>query len=104
MYGVVVKGGYETAVALMLAMIGATILLIPVIKWWVILVDVLFLALAVVVLMIMKSDKLIVKRAEDDPNYKTYDDVRQEKLEKQIKEESEPLPELKNYNKDDKSI
>lgn len=103
-YGVVVKGGYETAVALMLAMIGATILLIPVIKWWVILVDVLFCALAVVVLMIMKSDKLIVKRAEDDPNYKTYDDVRQEKLEKQIKEESEPLPELKNYNKDDKSI
>ena len=54
--------------------------------------------------MIRKSDKLIVKRAEDDPNYKTYDDVRQEKLEKQIKEESEPLPELKNYNKDDKSI
>ena len=103
-YGVVVKGGYETAVALMLAMIGATILLIPVIKWWVILVDVLFCALAIVVLMIMKSDKLIVKRSEDDPNYKTYDDVRQEKLEKQIKEESEPLPELKNYNKDDKSI
>ena len=103
-YGIIVKGGYETAVALLLAMIGATILLVPVIKWWVILIDVLFVALALLVLMIMKSDKLVVKRAEDEPNYKSYDEVRQEKLEKQIEEEAKPLPELKNYNKDDKSI
>lgn len=103
-YGIIVKGGYETAVALLLAMIGATILLVPVIKWWVILIDVLFVALALLVLMIMKSDKLVVKRAEDEPNYKSYEEVRQEKLEKQIEEEAKPLPELKNYNKDDKSI
>ncbi len=103
-YGIIVKGGYETAVALMLTMIGATVLLIPVIKFYVIIVDVLFAGLAILALMLLKSDSLIVKRAEDEPDHKTYDNVRKEKLEKQAEEEAKPLPELKNYNKEDKSL
>ncbi len=103
-YGLIVKGGYETAVGLSLAAIGATILLVPVIKWYTILVVVLFLALILLALMILKADKLVVKRAEDEPDFKSYEDVRKEKLEKQAEEESKPLPEIKNYNKDDKSI
>lgn len=103
-YGLIVKGGYETAVGLSLAAIGATILLVPVLKWYTILVVVLFLALILLALMILKADKLVVKRAEDEPDFKSYEDVRKEKLEKQAEEESKPLPEIKNYNKDDKSI
>lgn len=103
-YGLIVKGGYETAVGLSLAAIGATILLVPVIKWYTILVVVLFLALILLALMILKAEKLVVKRAEDEPDFKSYEDVRKEKLEKQAEEESKPLPEIKNYNKDDKSI
>lgn len=103
-YGLIVKGGYETAVGLSLAAIGATILLVPVLKWYTILVVVLFLALILLVLMILKAEKLVVKRAEDEPDFKSYEDVRKEKLEKQAEEESKPLPEIKNYNKDDKSI
>lgn len=103
-YGLIVKGGYETAVGIVLAMIGITILLIPAIKWWVILIDLLLAALAILVLMLLKSDKLLVKRAEDEENYKSYEQVREEKLKKQAEEEAKPLPELKNYNKEDKSI
>mgnify|MGYP004435880089 FL=1 len=103
-YGLIVKGGYETAVGLSLAAIGATILLVPVLKWYTILVVVLFLALILLALMILKAEKLVVKRAEDEPDFKSYEDVRKEKLEKQAEEESKPLPEIKNYNKDDKSI
>lgn len=103
-YGLIVKGGYETAVGLSLAAIGATILLVPVLKWYTILVVVLFLALILLALMILKAEKLMVKRAEDEPDFKSYEDVRKEKLEKQAEEESKPLPEIKNYNKDDKSI
>ena len=65
---------------------------------------VLFLALILLALMILKAEKLVVKRAEDEPDFKSYEDVRKEKLEKQAEEESKPLPEIKNYNKDDKSI
>lgn len=103
-YGLIVKGGYETAVGLSLAAIGATILLVPVLKWYTILVVVLFLALILLALMVLKAEKLVVKRAEDEPDFKSYEDVRKEKLEKQAEEESKPLPEIKNYNKDDKSI
>lgn len=103
-YGLIVKGGYETAVGIVLAMIGITILLIPAIKWWVILIDLLLAALAILALMLLKSDKLLVKRAEDEENYKSYEQVREEKLKKQAEEEAKPLPELKNYNKEDKSI
>lgn len=103
-YGLIVKGGYETAVGLSLAAIGATILLVPILKWYTILVVVLFLALILLALMILKAEKLVVKRAEDEPDFKSYEDVRKEKLEKQAEEESKPLPEIKNYNKDDKSI
>lgn len=103
-YGLAVKGGYETAVGILLAIVGVTILLIPVIKFWVILIDVLLLVLALLALMLLKSDNLLVKRAEDDPNYKTYEQVKAEKEAKRAEEESKPLPELKNYNKEDKSI
>lgn len=103
-YGLMVKGGYETAVGLLLAMIGLTVLLVPVLKWYTVIVDLLFGIAAVLALMLLKSDALTVKRAEDEPNVKTYEDVRREKLEKQAEEEAKPLPEIKNYNKEDKSI
>ena len=103
-YGLIIKGGYETAVGIVLSMIGITILLMPVIKWWIILIDILLAIFAVLALMLLKSDRLLIKRAEDEENYKSYEQVREEKLKKQAEEEAKPLPELKNYNKEDKSI
>lgn len=103
-YGLLTKGGYETAVGLVLAVIGLTIVLIPLIKWYTIIVGVLILVLALLALMLLKSDSLIVKRAEEEENYKTYEQVKAEKEAKLVDEESKPLPELKNYNKEDKSV
>lgn len=103
-YGIAVKGGYETAVGILIAMVAVTILLIPVIKFWVILIDVLLGVFAILALMLLKSDKLLVKRAEEEPNYKTYEQVKAEKEAERAEEEAKPLPELKNYNKEDKSI
>lgn len=103
-YGIAVKGGYETAVGILIAMVAVTILLIPVIKFWVILIDALLGVFAILALMLLKSDKLLVKRAEEEPNYKTYEQVKAEKEVKRAEEEAKPLPELKNYNKEDKSV
>ena len=100
-YGIAVKGGYETALGLVLAMIGATILLVPYIKFWVILIDVLLAAFAILALMLLRSDKLLVKRAEDEENYKTYEQVKSEKEAKRAEDEAKPLPELKDYGKKD---
>lgn len=103
-YGLLTKGGYETAVGLVLATIGATIILVPIVKWYAIILVVLGLALALLALALLKSDSLIVKRAEEEEDYKTYEQVKAEKEAKRIEEESKPLSELKNYNKEDKSV
>lgn len=101
-YALVTKGGYELGVGLILLVIGLIAVLIGVLKWYFILVIALAtLALGFLALMILKSDKLIQKTTDEDPNFKPYSQILEEKKAQDAIKDAEPLPELKDYSKKD---
>ena len=51
--------------------------------------------------MILKSDKLIQKTTDEDPNFKPYSQILEEKKAQDAIKDAEPLPELKDYSKKD---
>ena len=101
-YALVTKGGYELGVGLILLVIGLIAVLIGVLKWYFILVIALAtIALGFLALMILKSDKLIQKTTDEDPNFKPYSQILEEKKAQDAIKDAEPLPELKDYSKKD---
>ena len=98
-YGLATHGGYEIGVGLLLSLVGAICLLIGVIKWWAILIIILFaLALILLVLFVVKSNSLIVERTDEKEGFKPYSEILEEKKRADAVKDAEPLPELKSYS------
>lgn len=101
-YGIVVKGGYETAVGFILITIGVVIVLVGLVKWYfIVLIACALLILGLMVLMISKVDSLQIETTDKDPNFKPYSEVLEEKKAEDAIKDAEPLPELKDYSKKD---
>ncbi|MBQ4099835.1 MAG: hypothetical protein IJC87_06945 [Clostridia bacterium] len=101
-YGAVVKGGYETAVGFILLTIGVVIVLVGVVEWYVILlIACAMIVVGLLILMLSKADSMQITTTDQDPNFKPYSEVLEEKKEQDKIKESEPLPELKDYSKKD---
>lgn len=99
-YGGVVKGGYELAVGLTLLIVGFIICLIGILKWYIILVITIgAIAIALLLLFLLKSDSLIVKRTDEEPGYRPYSEVMKDKKAQNAIDDSEPMPTLKDYSK-----
>ncbi len=98
-YGLITNGGYELAVGGILLIIGLTVLLIGVAKWyWIVLLDIVLLILVLAFLFLQKSDKLYVEKTDEKPGYKSFQEKMDERHAKEAEEEKEPLPEIKNYS------
>ena len=98
-YGGVVKGGYELAVGLTLLIVGFIICLIGILKWYIILVITIgAIAIALLLLFLLKSDSLIVKRTDEEPGYRPYSEVMKDKKAQNAIDDSEPMPTLKDYS------
>lgn len=102
LYGLVLKGGYELAIGYILIVVGTVIVLIGVIKWYFILLIALsMLILGLLLLMLVKSDSLTVERTDENVGFKPYSEVLSEKKAQDAIKEAQPLPELKDYSKED---
>ena len=100
-YGIVTKGGYELAIGYLLLIVGTIIALIGV-KWYIIVAIALAMAiLGLLVLMLFKSNSLIVQRTDEKPDFKPYSEVLAEKKAEDAIKEAQPLPTLKDYSKED---
>ncbi len=102
-YGFIGKGGYETAVGVILLGIGLifNLILLKINVAIIILVAFAFYFFSILSAVFFFADRLSVKRAKDEENYKSFDDARKEKLEKRAEEDAKPLPKLKDYSKKD---
>ena len=101
-YGLVTNGGYEIGVGLLLFLAGAVALLIGVLKWWAILIIVvLALFISLLVLLLAKSNSLIVERTDEKDGFKPYSEILEEKKRADAVKDAEPLPELKNYSEEE---
>ena len=101
-YGAIMKGGYELAVGLLLILIGVCVSFIGLLKWWVILIIALgFVVLALLTLILVKANKLIIERTDEQADFKPYSQVLEEKKAEDKIKESQPLPELKDYSNKD---
>ncbi len=98
-YGIIVKGGYETAVGGLLLIIGLTVVLWGKLPWYaIVLIDAGLIILALLGLFIMKSGQLVPERTDEKEGYKPYSETLAEKKAKQAEEDQKPLPELKDYS------
>lgn len=101
-YGFATKGGYELAISFALILVGAIIALIGVLEWYFILIIALaIVALAFLVLLMLKADKLVVETTDEKPDFKPYSEQLEEKKMQDLIKESEPLPTLKDYSNPD---
>ncbi|MBR2385408.1 MAG: hypothetical protein IKA99_07375 [Clostridia bacterium] len=102
LYGLALKGGYEIAVGYLLLVVGTIIVLIGLLKWYVIaLIVVAMLFLGLLLLLVFKSNHILIPRTDESPNFKPYSEVLAEKKVQDAIEESKPLPTLKDYSKED---
>lgn len=100
-YGAITKGGYELAIGLLLLLIAVCVALIGVLKWWVIaIIAVALLLVAFLTVMLTKANSLIIERTDEKEDFKPYSEVLAEKKAKDAIEEAKPLPELKDYSKE----
>ena len=100
-YGVVTKGGYEIAVSSIVLIVGITLIMIGV-KWWIILiVDIALALIALIALLLMKTDRLFVERTDEKAGYKPYTEQLAERKAKEAEEEkNRVLPEMKSFAPD----
>ena len=100
-YGVVTKGGYEIAVSSIVLIVGITLIMIGV-KWWIILiVDIALALIALIALLLMKTDRLFVERTDEKAGYKPYTEQLAERKAKEAEEEkNRVLPEIKSFAPD----
>lgn len=101
-YGLATKGGYEIGIGLMMFLAGAVALMIGALKWWLILIIVIgVLVISVMVLLLVKSNSLVIERTDEKADFKPYSEVLEEKKRADAIKDAEPLPELKDYSDED---
>lgn len=92
-YGLVVKGGYETATGYILFCIGLTLLFVALeVKWYgILIIDAALLLIGLAILILLKSKSMIVERTDEKPGYKSFYEQKAEKdAEEKAKEEAAP--------------
>ena len=83
-YAIATKGGYELAVGGIFLTIGVILILIGAVKWYgIILIALAMLALLFFGLLLLKSDKLIVERADEKEDYKPFKSYSEQLKEKE---------------------
>lgn len=94
-YGLVVKGGYETATGYILFVIGVTLLFIALeLVWYVIMfIDIALLAIGLAVLMLLKAKSLIVETTDKKEGFKSFYEQKAEK-DAEEKAKAEAAPEI----------
>ena len=101
-YGLATKGGYEIGIGLMMFLAGAVALMIGALEWWLILIIVIgVLVISVMVLLLAKSNSLVIERTDEKADFKPYSEVLEEKKRADAVKDAEPLPELKDYSDED---
>lgn len=99
-YGIVKKGGYETAIGIALLDIGVILTMIFYAVYWVVtlIVAIAILLITVFTIIMLNAKRLYVERANEKEDYKPYTEVIKEKqAEEKIREENEPMPEIKSF-------
>lgn len=102
-YGLVVKGGYETATGYILFCVGLTLLFVALgLVWYGILfIDIALLFIGFAVLVLLKSKSMIVERTDEKPGYKSFYEQKAEKdAEEKAKEEAAPEVTFKHPSED----
>lgn len=102
-YGLVVKGGYETATGYILFVIGVTLLFVALkLVWYVIMfIDIALLAIGLAVLMLLKAKSLTVETTDKQEDFKTFYEQKEEKdAEGKAKEEAAPEITFKHPSED----
>ncbi len=92
-YGLVVKGGYETATGYILFVIGVTLLFVALeLVWYAIMfIDIALLAIGFAVLMLLKAKSLIVETTDKKEGFKSFYEQKAEKdAEEKAKAEAAP--------------
>lgn len=94
-YGLVVKGGYETATGYILFVIGVTLLFVALeLVWYVIMfIDIALLAIGLAVLMLLKAKSLIVETTDKKEGFKSFYEQKAEK-DAEEKAKAEAAPEI----------
>lgn len=102
-YGLVVKGGYETATGYILFVIGVTLLFVALeLVWYAIMfIDIALLAIGFAVLMLLKAKSLIVETTDKKEGFKSFYEQKAEKdAEEKAKEEAAPEITFKHPSED----
>lgn len=102
-YGLVVKGGYETATGYILFCVGLTLLFVALgLVWYGILfIDIALLFIGFAVLVLLKSKSMIVERTDEKPGYKSFYEQKAEKdAEEKAKAEAAPEVTFKHPSED----
>lgn len=102
-YGLTVKGGYETATGYILIIVGITLLLVAIkLKWYgIVFIDIALALLGFVILLLLKSKSLIVERTDEKAGYKSFNEQKAEAKAKEEEEEKDaPVPEFKHPSDD----
>ncbi len=100
LFGLVVKGGYETAVGGILTILGTVLLLVALkVDWAIILVVGLgMLALVLVLALLIKAPKLVVEKTDEKEGYTPYlEELKQKKAEEKADLEENPAPTIKSF-------
>lgn len=94
-YGLIVKGGYETATGYILFVIGVTLLFVALkLVWYVIMfIDIALLAIGLAVLMLLKAKSLIVETTDKKEGFKSFYEQKAEK-DAEEKAKAEAAPEI----------
>ena len=84
---------------LTLLIVGLIISLIGILKWYIILVIAIgAIAVAFLLLLLLKSGDLRVKRTDEETGYRPYSEVMKDKKAQNAIDDSEPMPTLKDYS------
>ena len=91
-YGLVVKGGYETATGYILFCVGLTLLFVAIeVKWYgILIIDVALLLVGLAILILLKSRSMIVDRTDEKPGYKSFTSKKPKRTRKK-KQRKKPL-------------
>lgn len=94
-YGLVVKGGYETATGYILFVIGVTLLLVALnLIWYAIMfIDIALLAIGFAILMLLKAKSLIVEPTNKHEGFKSFYEQKAEK-DAEEKAKADAAPEI----------
>ena len=99
-YGIIKKGGYESAIGIILLDVAIVLNLVFAKVFWVVtlIVAICLLLLTVLLVFLLNVSKLQVARTNESENFVPYTEVlAQKKAEEKAKEDAEPMPEIKSF-------